>query len=656
MGALAALAAAAARPAIARGGSIVTLIDVIVPVYRGAAPVRRCIESVLRAQQAETRYELIAVDDASPESDLAHWLRGERDRGRLTLLQQPSSDGFATTINRALALHPDRDVVVLRGDGEVAGDWLDRLAAHAGKGRDIGTVMPFSNDGGVAGYPKAAGSESLPDAHTVASLDLLFRRANAGHSLPVPFVRGCCVYLRRECLTSLGACDGSAGGNADSVVQEFGLRASAAGFRHLLAGDVFVRREGEVAFATDETRESIARAMETLDRRYPQAAAQRAEFIATDPSRPFRRRVDLLRLAESPKQVIVFVALAWGGGIRRHMTELAKMIGERCNVLLLEPAEKETVKLSWFEAAEDFSAWFSLPDEMEALASLLRGLGAARIHIHHIHALPRSVLELPRLVGIPYDCTLHDYYAICPQYHLVTEEGRYCGEPDAAGCAACLAKRPGQWDMDIVSWRGVFGQLLRGAERIIAPSRDVARRIGRYFPDVNVSVLAHPEEPAPAIPQFVRVATLGSLSPEKGLNVLAACAKDARARALPLSFRVLGPTTEPVSQWPQAALSIHGQYPDGELPQLLAAEGPDVIWFPAQVPETYSYTLSVAMTTGLPIVASDLGALPERLANYPHAVIVPWNAPAERWNDILCNVVRREHAEGRPAPVRIARS
>src|SRR5262249_26951272 len=373
-------------------------------------------------------------------------------------------------------------------------------------------------------------------------------------------------------------------------------------------------------------------------------------------SRPFRRRVDLLRLAESPKHIILFIALAWGGGVRRHMAELARLIADRCNVLLLEPAAKNSVKLSWFGAGEDFSAWFSLPDEMEVLASLLRSLGVARIHIHHVHALPRSVLELPRLVGVPYDCTLHDYYAICPQYHLVTEHGHYCGEPDAAGCTACLAKRPGQWDLDIVTWRGVFGQVLRDAERVIAPSRDVARRIGRYFPDLKIAVLSHPEEPVPAWPRVVRVVTLGSLSPQKGLSVLAACSNDAQARRLPLSFRVLGPTTEPLPQWPSSPLSVHGEYPEGDLPRLLAAENADVIWFPAQVPETYSYTLSVAMATGLPIVASDLGALPERLANYPRAIIGPWNAPTERWNDLLCDVGEREQADARLAPVKVALS
>ena len=633
----------------------VIVVDVILPACRDAGAVRRCIEGLLRAPQGQTQFELIVVDDGCPDPELARWLRAERDRERLTLLEQPSHDGFAIAVNRALTLHPDRDAVLLAGDVEVAGDWLDRLAAHASLARDVASVAPFTNWGGAAGYPKAAGSQAMPDGHTTASLDALFERANAGVSLTVPVTRGPCVYLRRECLTAVGGLAGGSLGD-EGVVEDFCLRASSAGFRHLLAADVFIghRREASVP---EEARELAARAERALDEGYPQYAARRAEFVANDPSRPLRRRVDLLRLAESQKHVVLFVALAWGGGIRRHMTELARMIGERCNVLLLEPAGKDTVRLSWFADEEDFSAWFALPGEMEALTSLLRALGVERIHIHHVHALPRSVLELPGLVGVPYDCTLHDYYAICPQYHLVTEDGRYCGEPDAAGCAACLAKRPGQWGMDIATWRGVFGELLRGAERVIAPSRDVGRRIGGYFPELRVTMLAHPEAPVAMTSPFVRVVTLGSLSPEKGLHVVADCAKDARTRSLPLSFRVLGPTTEPVPQWPEAALTIHGQYSDADLPRLLAAENPDVLWFPAQVPETYSYTLSLAMTTGLPIVASDLGALPERLAHYPHAVIVPWNAPPETWNDILGKAGKRERVEApRSVPAKLVLS
>jgi hypothetical protein len=45
--------------------------------------------------------------------------------------------------------------------------------------------------------------------------------------------------------------------------------------------------------------------------------------------------------------------------------------------------------------------------------------------------------------------------------------------------------------------------------------------------------------------------------------------------------------------------------------------------------------MSVALASGVPIVASALGALPERMTGYPHAVTVPWNATAAEWNAAL---------------------
>jgi len=609
-------------------------VDVIVPVYRGAESVRRCLESVLAFPQ-RTAFELIVVDDASPEAELVAWLRDQADRKRITLLEQSSHSGYAAAVNRALSLHRDRDCVLLHSDVEVANDWLDRLAGHASRGGDIGTVAPFASSGGVAGYPQSGVVNALVTGHTVTSLDDLFRRANGGASVSVPFTRGACIYYRRACLAAVGAFDSSPLGTDYGVEQDLSLRAASAGFRHLLACDVFVAHGGAEAFGENEARELASRSERALEKLYPNYRKLRDAFSKDDPSRPYQRRVDLLRLKESPKHLLLFVAHGWGGGVRRHMTELAALIREHCNVLFLEPAAGDTVKLSWPLEGEAFSAYFSLPNDLPALASLLRSAGLERIHFHHVHGLPRAVLELPAATGTPYDCTLHDYYAICPQYHLVTEDGRYCGEPDAAGCAACIARRPHTWDMDIGAWRSAFGRLLRDADRVIAPSRDMARRIARYHPDVELTVLAHPEASTRAMPRVTRVVTLGTLSPEKGLHVVEACARDAVARDLPLSFRVLGSTTEPVPIRPDVPLSIQGQYPEGELASLLAADRPDVIWFPAQVPESYSYTLSAAMAAGVPIVAASLGAFPERLSNHPSARLVPWDAKPEVWNEAL---------------------
>jgi len=625
------------------------VVDVIVPAYRNLEATRRCIESVL-ASSCRTPFELVVINDGTQEAELARYLRDLAERGHATLIEQPVHQGYSAAVNHAFALHRDRDVVVLQSDAEVANDWLDRLVPR-GDARGVGVIGTFTQNAGTATYPLPRSDNLLPAGMTVAMLDGLFARANPGASAIVPALHGPCLYFRRDCLDVVGAFDATPLGSDYGVEVDFCLRAGSAGFRNILAGDVFVGHSGHATYGKREANELASRTELALSKLYPAYANQKAETLIRDPGRPFARRVDLLRLAEAPGRPLLFISHPWGGGIRRHMNDLASLISARCEVLYLEPASDDTVKLYWPRTGESFAVYFALPRELPELVALLRSIGVERLHFHHVHLLPRAVLELPSAAGVPYDCTLHDYFAICPQYHLVTEHGQYCGEPDATGCAACLTRRPGLWGLDITAWRGAFGQLLRGADRVIAPSNDVERRIRHYFPDLSIHVWPHPEVAPNPPPRIVRVAVLGNLSREKGLDVVAACAREAKALGLPLVFRLLGSTTEPIPQSPEVPLTIHGQYVDADLPGLIGAEKPDVILFPAQVPETYAYTLSVALASGLPIVASGLGAFPERLSGHPRSATVPWNAPPAVWNEALLTAAGLAQRQEASAPV-----
>ncbi|MEP7327921.1 MAG: glycosyltransferase [Betaproteobacteria bacterium] len=629
-------------------------VDVVIPIHGSLAALRRCVDSV-QAARCNTPFELVLIDDASANPEIDAYLRDIDVAGRATVVRYPTRQGVAAAINRGFGLHRDRDVVVLQSDAEVANDWLDRMTQHAAA-RGVGVIGTFTNTAGVATYPLPRSANALPAGHTVATLDALFARANAGTSAALPSVDGPCLYFRRDCLNAVGALDGTPLGSDYGIEIDFCLRAGSAGFRHLLAADVFVGHAGHGSFGAREAEGLADRTEQALANLYPLYLTQKKDVLERDPARPFARRVDLLRLAQSRKRMLVYISHPWGGGIRRYMHDVALLAAARCDVLYLEPAVGNTVKLSWPQAGESFALFFTLPDELPLLADTLRMIGVDRLHYHHVHMQPQAILDLPKVAGIPYDCTLHDYYAICPQYHLVTEDGRYCGEPGPAGCAACLAKRPGQWGLDIAAWRSAFGQLLRDADRVIAPSEDVSTRIRCYFPDVVIDVWPHPEESPPPASRVVRVAVLGNLSPEKGLHVVAECARDARGRGLPLTFRVLGSTTEPVPQAPEVPLTIYGQYVDSELARLIAAERPDVLLFAAQVPETYAYTMSVALQSGLPIVASALGAFPERLQGVPRSTIVPWDAPPATWNAALIAASGVTERKGRSIGDSIARS
>jgi GT2 family glycosyltransferase/glycosyltransferase involved in cell wall biosynthesis len=536
-------------------------------------------------------------------------------------------------VNEGMALHSDRDVLLLNSDTEVAAGWLDRIVACARREPQVATVTPFSNNATICSYPLFAKPSPLPEGFSTASLDRIFARENAGMAVEIPTAVGFCMFIPRRVLDEIGAFDEAAFGRGYGEEVDFCMRAARAGYRNLLAADTFVFHEGEVSFGNSGA-PMREKAQAIVDARYPEFQQILATFLHREPARPFRRRVDLARLIASPRPRILMITHRWGGGVERHVNDLAKLLASDCEVLVLRPETGSVVSIRWRREGEEFEAWFDTAAEWDKCVALLRALGVARVHVHHVHGLEQRVLGLARALGVPWDVTVHDHYPICPQYHLSDESGRYCGEPAAAGCNACIAKRPAQWPLDIEAWRALFHGVLKGAQRVIVPTHDVAARLARYFPEVATLEWPHPETRTPA-PEIFKVALLGGVSAIKGMLALAACVRDAEARELPLHFHVIGHVDRPIRSWPHSPVTVSGSYPDDRLNDLIALERPDAFLFLSQVPETYSYTLSVAMESGLPIVATRLGALPERLRGYrDHALVEP-DAPAAAINDAL---------------------
>ena len=265
-------------------------VDIVIPVYRGEAETRACVESVL-GSRVRSPHEVIVLDDASPEARLRPWLAELGGQGRITLIVHPRNRGFVGTVNEGMALHPDRDVVLLNSDTEVAPGWLDRLAACAASDPAIGTVTPFSNNATILSYPRTLEPNALPEGETTASLDAAFAHANRGESLEVPTAVGFCMYITRRCLGKVGSFDEERYGAGYGEEVDFCMRAARAGFRNVAATDVFVRHVGEVSFGNTGT-ERRQRAQAIVDELYPEFQPRVRDFIARDPLAPYRARVD----------------------------------------------------------------------------------------------------------------------------------------------------------------------------------------------------------------------------------------------------------------------------------------------------------------------------------------------------------------------------
>ena len=225
------------------------VVDVVIPVYRGLAETRRCLDSVL-ADPARPAGRVIVVDDASPEPKLSAWLDTLKASGHILLLRNRRNQGFVASANAGMQAAGPHDVALLNSDTEVPAGWLARLAGHANAVPRVASVSPFSNNATICGYPSIAGSKpafGLP----VGALDEACRTANGGRRVEVPTTVGFCMYIRRAALDEVGLFDAAAFGRGYGEESDFCRRAAARGWRHMLACDTFVYHAGEVSFGAD---------------------------------------------------------------------------------------------------------------------------------------------------------------------------------------------------------------------------------------------------------------------------------------------------------------------------------------------------------------------------------------------------------------------
>jgi glycosyltransferase involved in cell wall biosynthesis/GT2 family glycosyltransferase len=640
-----------------------TPIDIILPVYRDIAATKRSLQAVLKSQN-EQPWHLIVINDASPEPEMAALLSALCDGNEhITLLNNEENLGFIGTVNRGIDQHAERDVVLLNSDTIVHGNWLDRMVAHADA--QTASITPFSNNATICSSPhinNAPIHTENPEAYT-AQMDDAHAIANAGESVGIPTGVGFCMWLARAAITKLGTLDAEAFGKGYGEECDWCMRAVAQGYHHKLACDVFVYHEGGCSFA-DEAEALKANAEITLRKRHPRYESHILDWLHLDPARPYRLAAATERLKRSDKPVILHMIHDLGGGANKHVRELTKHFSDHAHHLILSPNPSGSSRLHSANPDDGVDVTFIWEQTHVLLQDILWAAGVSRVHVHHLlgfveHQLRHLVLAL----GVPFDLTIHDYYLICPQVFLNDFYGNYCGEPNAEGCNNCLKKRPNYGATDIDKWRDYHGWWLSAADRVIAPSHDVANRLAGYAPEANIIALPHIEpqlmSASPTLSPVslsadepIRIAIIGVLSHHKGAYKLMDFVKAAGAQELNIEIQHFGYHTEkmPPSQIGNVYFNSHGRFTEAKLPELLAQANPHLIWFPGTLPETYSYTLSQALLHGAPVWVPNIGAFSERVEGIMWAYTYAPNASTDTILTQLADIRMQMESGQTPTP------
>ncbi len=497
-------------------------VDVIVPVYRGIAETLDCLWSVLQAK-VETAYELIVVDDCGPEPKLTEKLAELAKFGRFTLLRNSRNLGFVQSVNRGMAEHVNRDVVLLNSDTLVHDGWLDRLA-DAAQGSRVGTVTPLSNTAGIFSYPRVNLHNPLPADADSKALNAWAARVNAGAFFTAPTAVGFCMYIKRECLGEVGMFDTANFGLGYGEENDFCMRAAKKGWKHLGCPSAFVYHAANVSFGPT-FRSRVRHAYHTLKQLHPEYPRLVKTHLRLDPGREYRCRLDIQRqvVANQSRPAVLHILTQSAGSKRRHVNMLCEALWQQGVASLIAVPDLATgtrMVLINPRIEETPNAVFDLDQGWDALVAALRAGHVYHVHYHDVFWWNKKVRRLPADLNCSYDLTLEEVIGAHGEVEIRT-------------------------DFDEASF-------FRGARRFIVSTALQAQEVGRIFPQQTCLVRTCGTAPSsrqlsapahePAIPR--RVLILPDMQNAGAMNrwgtALHNSCRDAARRRLPLQFFIGG--------------------------------------------------------------------------------------------------------------------
>jgi len=330
-----------------------------------------------------------------------------------------------------------------------------------------------------------------------------------------------------------------------------------------------------------------------------------------------------------------------------------------------------------------FRDTWAIPQMEAALDRVLRREKVDIVHIHHFAHTGFGLAELAARKALPVVFHLHDYHSICVRGQLVARDLTRCTGPEESKCASCVlehlrARRATHLAGKIAQAFGVrkeardwlatgtagpkeLAQIQARFEatkvafqhihRFLSPSRDLAQRMHTaggapkeriFVEDLPLNAPAVPHTPTHKGP--LRLLFVGSLIPTKGPHILLEATKDMNCT---VSF--FGPTPGFDGQpgWGEALVAQIQSQKNANYGGVFQAKERDAVYGAADVlvlPSTWEenspLVLREALAAGLPVIASNVGGIPE-LA--PKARLVPPDAPQALQKAIQMEIDRGRH-------------
>lgn len=613
-------------------------VDVVVPIYNAYEEVKKCVESLKNHTDLTTHRVILLNDKSTDERILPYLAQVEADN--IIVFNNEKNMGFSANINQGIHFS-NRDVVLLNSDTVVTERWLDKLIDCAYGEESIATVTPLSNNATIFSVPRYCQENSLPEGFTIDSYAELIDSCSMRKYPTVPTAHGYCMYIKRSVIDKIGLLDAAGFERGYGEENDFCYRAGQMGYHDIMSDDTFIYHSGTSSFLSEEKMDYIQKHVELIKERHEIQFRVTDEYCVKDPNWDIHENIRVQGiLSRSDRKNILFLlqsdfkegASDNVGGVQLHVKDLVNELKTQENIVVAA-RDGEMLNVTLYSNEDEFA--YKIPIGAAAnfpeirsrkffaiYYMLLQVFRIQIVHVHHTLGLSLEIFYAAKALGIPIQTTLHDYYYLCPNIKMLDYTGALClNSENRERCGSCLRNTHRILEMTdyIPNWRQENEKALKLCQKIVVPSASMQQIIVHYYPELEEKIMiiehgtetGNPEEQKEEYTDPFKVAFVGGLSVAKGAKYAYELITHSSADIKWHIFGNLG--FAPLEELQQENLIKTGQYRREELLSLLEKYQIDLICILPVWPETFCYTLSEALLAKIPVLATDIGAVGERV-------------------------------------------
>ena len=617
-----------------------TIIDIIIPIFNGFEFLENLFKTI---HDTSMMYRIIAIDDKSSDPRISKILDKYKSYYKnIQIIHNENNVGFTKSVNIGLniAKESNHHAVIINTDVEVPHMWLERIIAPILYKKAVASVTPFTNSGTICSFPKFCYDNALFEGFSLEQIDEEFRKISPEYPT-LPTGVGFCMALNVSAIKEVGLFDDETFGKGYGEENDWCMRAINAGFINVQADNLFVYHKHGGSFPSEEKIELQKNNHISLLKKYPNYDDIILRYCMADTLHTKRLYLQL-KLINKIKNTHTILSFSHnlGGGAEYYLenkkVEALHNKYKFITVRYIQDQNIYTVSLEYKEYRIKFTS-----KTLGIITDIFKDIDEIIINelvtYPEIYDTMNMILKLKYTNNAKLIMRFHDFFSICPTVNLLNKNTIFCNVQSGDICNNCLKENPYNSYINfnsIEEWRDRWNYFFQHCDEITMFSKASKLLFEKvYNHQEKITIVPHKIIPLSTVKvrnkndDSINIGIVGALNYAKGWHITNNIARLAETERTNIKIFHFGPIIKEINH---STFKHIGKYNRDDLPSLLSSYKIDIIFISSVWPETFSYTTEEAISMGLPVVAFDIGAPPERLHNYDKGLVIPLGTSSEQ--------------------------